>query len=258
MRRGHRGAVFGRIAAAGHAGAHVHAGSYHLRFDLVPGRWSAGGEASDNVVGVGRAHGDGLREAGRCAHRIGIRPIVAGGKDGHDAGGDQGLHVRAEGFIGTVCAAPGIVDHVGSQVRIAIGGQQPLKSGVNPAIVGKTIVIEYFDRDPLSAGGHTDALATGDSAHGVRPVAVTIARVSVALVGGTEPVARVIVQSLGAVTPVAGEQSRVIKVHAGVHVGHHHAAAVYAQRVPDAVGAHAGDVPFWRLGVGSWKLGVGG
>src|SRR5690606_26311724 len=81
-------------------------------------------------------------------------------------------------------------------------------------------------RDPLGAGGDTDlvgaAVVTHHGAHGVGAVAVVVTRGRATHAGRVEPVEHV---AAGGGATVLAHQRRVVELHTGVDVGHHHTLA---------------------------------
>ena len=263
-RRGHRGAVLGAQPAAGQRRQDVDAGSADLGFDLAPRRRPAAGESCDTVLLVGRADGKGLAVAARRCDRPARRTVIPGRENHRDPRRAQRLYVGQEllGRGGT--AAPRVVDHVRGQGGVAARRQHPLETGVDPAVKGRSLVIKDLGRDPACARRDADPVKADYRAHGVRAVAVPIARIGVPLVCGTEPVALVFGERLARVPPVARLEIGVLPVDAGVHVGHDQPLAGKAQILPHAVRADALHVPldlFCQLCMGgqprSVLLGVG-
>jgi len=230
--RGHRGAIGPCVRSARQAREDIDSRRDHLGLDLGPERRPPATEGQYLVQIPAGAHGDGFRQAGRAAH--GFRPWsrVPGGKHGDNTRGSQGLDVGAKDFELANVVAPRGIHHVGRQGGIAVGGQEPLECGVDPAIVAVPAIVQHLDRDPVGAGRHANRLAVAYGppqrrAGHVCPMPVPVDRVEGPLIGGARPVALVNGEPARLVTAVLRLQGRMLPIHARVHDRHGHARAAY-------------------------------
>ena len=246
---GHGSPVFQAIGSARQAGADLYAGGDDLRFELTPGRWASAAEGRHHVHVVGRAHGNGFWQAGGAAKRGGGRPFVSDGKDRYDACGPQGLKIGTEGLVLGGGIAPGTVDYVRGQPRIARRGQDPLEGGMHPAIIGIALAVESPDGDPLGSGCDADCLTvciltTHSSASDMGAMAGTIHRVlEGTFIGGADPVPLVDSQASRFVAAVLSLQGGVLPVHPRVDDGDGHTLTVQSEGTPGQVGTDYAHIP---------------
>ncbi len=255
--RGHRGTAAGGIAAAPPTGAHAHAGGGQVGLDLAGERgWSPAGEPGDGVVAIGGRHGQRFGVAGGRTDSAGSGAVVAGGKDRHDASGQEGLHIGLKLGIGAKVTAPRVVDRRRGATGVGVaavqsgGGQDPLKSSVDVRVPAVAPIVQSFDGDPLRACRDADfvfAILPDDGAHGVRAVPMAVGRGGGVVARGVEPVI-VVVKAAVLIATIARGQRRVGVENAGVYVGHHHALAGDTELFPHVVGVDVGDVPFQAAG----------